>query len=142
MSITEPDAAAFTNAIYGGHEEIYTITVSGNLNAVDTTVTIRSIISDDGFATRTVLAELVNLDLEVEADAAAVKAAALAAVVSGTTMTGTLETQITATFPATVPAFFDTAGYVINSEIVIADDVEGVVTITGNGANLVFPSGL
>ena len=36
-------------------------------------------------------------------------------VVDGTTMTGTLETQITATFPATVPAFFDTAGYVINS---------------------------
>ena len=57
------------------------------------------------------------MHVEVEADAAAVKAAALAAVVSGTTMTGTLETQITATFPATVPAFFDTAGYVINSEI-------------------------
>ena len=45
--------------------ETYNISVSGNINPIDTTVTIRSIISNDGFGTRTVLAELVDLPLVV-----------------------------------------------------------------------------
>jgi hypothetical protein len=65
---TKPSAADFTNEVYGGQVETYNISVSGNTAAIDTTVTIRSIISDDGFETKTVLAELVDLELKVDAE--------------------------------------------------------------------------
>jgi hypothetical protein len=70
------------------------------------------------------------------------EAEALEEVIAGTTLTGDLTTGITATFPTTIPSFFDTAGYKINSEIVLSDAVDGTITITRNGTPLVIEDGL
>ena len=128
-------AAADFDAGYGGRIELYSITITSggsNPTAIDTTVKIESIISKDGFATNTLLAD-ITLPVHIDAD----EAAALALVQAQTTLTGDLA-ALTATFPAAIPAVIVAEPYHINSRMTLADPLPAgstvTIQITVNGA--------
>ncbi len=103
--------AAEFDTDYAGQVETYVITFNGNPTPVDTTLTLQSIISNDGFATNVILEETqFNLtDLAV----------GLAEVVANTSITGMLN-DLTATFPASIPQAVVDAPYRINSRITLS----------------------
>lgn len=59
----EPIPANFVPSTYNGHVENYTVSVSSNLVPINTTISIRSIISKDNFVTNIELSKLENLSL-------------------------------------------------------------------------------
>ena len=91
----DPDAPrADFDAGYGGSTETYRITVTGpgtNPEIFQTTATIESVISKDGFATETVLASTVE-DVVIPADATAPLITITGATADGTPMAGDLAT--------------------------------------------------
>ena len=119
-------AAAF-DAGYGGRIEVYAITITsggGNPAAIDTTVKIESIISEDDFTTNTVLAD-ITLPVHIDAD----EAAALALVQDQTTLTGDLA-ALTATFPAAIPAVIVAEDYQINSRMTLGEALPAGTTVS------------
>jgi methionine-rich copper-binding protein CopC/uncharacterized protein YdeI (BOF family) len=125
----EPDAeAAYFGAGYQNRTETYYVTINspGVPFDIDTTVTIESIISKDGFTTQqVVLAEAADLAVHIDAD----EDAALAYVQDNTTLTGSLA-SLTATFPETIPPVLVDLPYTINSRMTLADSLPDGTTVT------------
>lgn len=123
-----PDSVAVDfDGSYAQHTEVYAITITsggGNPEPVDTTVTIESIISKDGFATNEVL-DSITLDVDLPAD----EAAALQYVVENTTLSGTLA-GLTATFPTSIPAVIVGKPYKINSLMTLGAALPAGSTVT------------
>ena len=122
-------AAAF-DAGYGGRIEVYAITITsggGNPAAIDTTVKIESIISEDDFTTNTVLADItlpVHLDADEVAALAWLQANTVLSSVSGTIA------DLKATFPASIPAVIVAAPYQIDSRLTLAAALPAGTTVT------------
>jgi hypothetical protein len=113
---------------YGGHVEIYNITITsggGNPLEIDTTVLIESIISKDGFSTNVVLDD-ISLPVVIAAD----EDAALAYVQANTTLTGTTLDELTATFPASIPPVLVDLPYQINTRLTLSEALPVGTTIT------------
>ncbi|MCX6273375.1 MAG: right-handed parallel beta-helix repeat-containing protein, partial [Bacteroidetes bacterium] len=110
------------DAGYGGHVEIYSITINsagGNPLALNGTALIESIISKNGFSTNTVLDD-ISLTFTIPPD----EAAALAWLQANTilsSVSGTIA-DMTATFPASIPPVIVSAPYQINSRITLGGD--------------------
>ena len=124
--------AADFNSGYGGRVEIYAITVNsagGNPLDINASVLIESVISDDGFTTETVLAE-ITLPVNIPAD----EAAALAWVQANTELSSVSGTimDLRATFPASIPAVIVAQDYLIDSRMTLADPLPEDVTVTVN----------
>ena len=124
----DPDAIpADFDAGYGGHVEIYSITLNygdGNPLAIDTTVLVESIISKDGFVTPVILAD-ITLPIHVDAD----EAAALVWTQENTTLTGTLA-ALTATFPTSIPPVIVAEPYTINSRMTLGQALPAGTTVS------------
>jgi len=114
------------DANYGGHVEIYSITISsggGNPLAVDTSVNIASIISKDDFTTNVILAE-ITLPVHLDAD----EDAAIAWMQSNMTITGDLQ-ELIATFPPSIPPVILATGYQVNSRMSLVDSLHLGTTV-------------
>ncbi|MBN2258407.1 MAG: ExeM/NucH family extracellular endonuclease [Anaerolineaceae bacterium] len=116
------------DAGYGGHWETYNITVTGpgtNAFDIDTTVTIESIISKDGFVSEVIL-DSISLPVHIDAD----EDAALAYAQVNTTITGATLAEITATFPDVIPPILADLDYHINSRMTLTEALPAGATIT------------
>ncbi len=126
----DPDGTpADFDAGYGDHIEIYNITVTGpgtNAFDIDTTLTVESIISKDGFASEVLLASLSGIPVHIDAD----EDAALAYVQANTTITGATLAELTATFPTTIPPVLVDLPYQINSRMTLSEDLPAGTTVT------------
>jgi len=127
----DPDAPrAPFDAGYGGAVENYIIALTGpgtNPLAFETTVTIESVISKDGFSTETVLDD-ITLDATIPAD----EAAALAWLQANTVLSSVSGTiaDLKATFPASIPPVIVAAPYVIDSRLTLAQALPTGTTVT------------
>ena len=118
-------ASAPFDAGYGGASEHYVITVTGNPYAINTTLTIESIISRDLFSGELVVLASHEVPVVVAADLNA----ALALVQDETTLSGTLD-DLTATFPDEIPAVLDAEPYKINSRLTLGAVLPAGTTMT------------
>jgi hypothetical protein len=115
--------AVFDTA-YNGQTETYLITITGNQEAIHTKLTLKSVLSKDGFLTTFPLVQ-ETFDLDVAID----MSAALQALKDNMTITGSLTTEIRANFPV-LPPEIAALGYKINTLVTLDEPLPTGTTVT------------
>jgi hypothetical protein len=106
-------AADFAGTRYSNKQETYRITITGNTVPVNTTMTLNTFLFKSG--ADDVVLEEASFPLTAVSDMNAL----IAAVQSGMVLGGSFGSELTATFPATVPPEFAAEGYKVNSAITL-----------------------